>query len=177
MPKTRLHRFVMRKICQHATSATNAMELAGIADKQCGVGTGALAKHVVAPESAIGLAANASNHPATAGDVDYKFRVPPWLGVHCIVIWLCPMAKHGVGGAAHRLATGGVGSSPAVSIKETRVKVLRHMLRTRDRWLQPWQDIWQRRSFSDSNQRQFVQWDAERKAIRERIKELARVAR
>jgi hypothetical protein len=55
--------------------------------------------------------------------------------------------------------------------------VLRHMLRTRDRWLQPWQDIWQRRSFSDSNQRQFVQWDAERKAIRERIKELARVAR
>jgi len=29
---------------------------------------------------------NVSNHRATAGDVDYKFRVPPWLGVHCIVM-------------------------------------------------------------------------------------------
>lgn len=29
---------------------------------------------------------NACNHPATAGDVDYKFRSPPSLGVHCIVI-------------------------------------------------------------------------------------------
>ena len=84
-------------------------------------------------------------------------------------------AKHSVGGAAHRLATGGVGSSPAVSIKERRVKVLRHMLRTRDRWLQPWHDIWNRRSFSFLNQRQFLQWDAERKAIRERIKELSRI--
>jgi hypothetical protein len=52
---------------------------------------------------------------------------------------------------------------------------LRHMLRTRDRWLQPWQDIWKRRSFSFLNQRKFLQWDAERKAIRERIKELSRI--
>lgn len=84
------------------------------------------------------------------------------------------MAKHGVGGAARRVAPGGVGSSPAVSIKETRVKVLRHMLRIRDRWLQPWQDVWNRKSFSHKDQRQFVQWDSERQAIRERIKEVSR---
>jgi hypothetical protein len=50
---------------------------------------------------------------------------------------------------------------------------LRHMLRTRDRWLQPWQDIWKRRSFSFVNQKQYERWDAERRAIRERIKALA----
>jgi len=47
---------------------------------------------------------------------------------------------------------------------------LRRMLRMRDRWLTPWQMIWNRKSFSSSNQKQFLQWDAERKAIREKIK-------
>ena len=47
------------------------------------------------------------------------------------------------------------------------------MLRTRDKWLQPWQDTWKRKSFSDTNQRQFLQWDLERRAIREKIKKVA----
>jgi hypothetical protein len=83
------------------------------------------------------------------------------------------MTKHGVGGEAHRLATGGVGSSPAVSIKEDRIKVLRKMLRDRDRLLTEWHTVWKRKHFAGINQKRCLQWDAERREIRERIKELS----
>ena len=83
------------------------------------------------------------------------------------------MTKHGVGGAAHRLATGGVGSSPAVSISETRVKSLRHMLRVRDRRLCVYDDPLRRRYMLASDLKKCRIWDAERRAIREKIKAMA----
>ena len=86
--------------------------------------------------------------------------------------------KRGVGGAAHQVALGGVGSSPAVSIKTTNIHVLRKMLQLRDRNLYRWDNVWKHKLDyhwfeSTTTATQFQKWDAERRFIRERIKSLS----
>ena len=81
------------------------------------------------------------------------------------------MSKHGVGGAARRIASGGVGSSPAVSIiRETRKRVLRRMLSDRDRRLCEFD----RKTCKETMRRYYpdlARLDAERREIRRKLKE------
>lgn len=117
---------------------------------------------------------NVSNHPATASDSQFKLSVPPWLGVHCIVI-VRIMTNHRLGGVDHRVAPGGVGSSPAGSAwpKTNSKATLRRMLRDRDRILSRWDKM------AGDKARRFhiygmdmARVDDERRAIRCKLKSL-----
>ncbi len=81
--------------------------------------------------------------------------------------------RRGVGGAAQRENSRSVGSSPAVSIKETRIAVLRRMLRDRDRKLSASRFLSRFLYVGGSSRRDFIRLDGERLAIRERIKALS----
>jgi len=89
-------------------------------------------------------------------------------------------SRRRLGGADRRVAAGGVGSSPAVSTfpNTNSKKVLRKMLSDRDRRLSLWdranpnmQRILQR-MLKHKCLKEYEQWDAERKLIREKLKGL-----
>lgn len=83
------------------------------------------------------------------------------------------MARRSVGGAARRETSRSVGSSPTVSIKETRIAVLRRMLADCDRQLEPWDRRWKRWPGLSLREEWFVYMDAKRRFIREKIKRLS----
>ena len=76
--------------------------------------------------------------------------------------------ERSLGGAERQLATGGDGSSPSAPIKTRNLKVLRRMLRDRDRKLR-WYDMY-RKKFPEIMTNQAQALDCERKMIREIIK-------
>ncbi len=85
------------------------------------------------------------------------------------------MTSHRLGGADHRVAPGGVGSSPAGSVwpKTTNKATLRRMLRERDRILRVWDalshDIAKRWHIYGMSMKKV---DDERKVIRCKLKSL-----
>jgi hypothetical protein len=81
----------------------------------------------------------------------------------------------GVGGAARGMITHGAGSSPAVSVpysESTTKRALRRMLSARDKSI----DAVKKTSawWTQSDQAYYERMDAERRMIRERIKQLGR---
>lgn len=89
------------------------------------------------------------------------------------------MTSHRLGGADHRLATGGAGSSPAGSIwPKTNIRAkLRFMLKSRDRQLHDWDQF--HGGIFDlpwwfTGQQDVLKLDNERKLIREKLKSLGR---
>jgi len=86
------------------------------------------------------------------------------------------MANHRLGGADHRLATGGVGSSPAGSTfpKTTNKRRLRQMLRARDRQMHFCHTVsktWCGMGVLVPN---YAKIDQERKLIRLKLKEYSK---
>ena len=85
------------------------------------------------------------------------------------------MANRRLGGADRRVALGGAGSSPADSINETRQGSLRRMLRKRDAVLSDFDDKHKRKYMSARLVMYFRKVDAERRAIREKMKSVHRM--
>lgn len=77
--------------------------------------------------------------------------------------------RRSVGGAAQRIASAGLGSSPNVAIKETRKPVLRKMLAARDRQIFYLTRMWMACGYKTQHPK-VSELDAERKAIRQAIK-------